>query len=640
MTTYIQPGVQISESARSVPGGTFSGNRRIGIIAKGNPSKTTYDQPITRYSVEPDSGKIFVRDVTPVLNGFTITPTNIVRYITNIIGFDIVFTSAYDTAIANIINSSTTYYATLNEETGQYSVSTTEGSVEGSEETGSLEVVAVLGTGGTVGEGEIDIKTILQADYDSSVTNWLNALCQQEVYVTVENNVFRGNASWNTENSFYLTNMSGDFEGYAIVASGETGSLVVVANPSTDTDTIPNVTAENLNEVISVGTLPGMSDFIQYVDDETVYDYKIVDNTIEWAGGARRPTDGSTYYITYSETKDSSYYKPITYYSFEEMENIHGDIYYNGVLINAMLLCAKIAFLNGATEIITRQLHEQNGYVTNAEIDEALDDMGAVDFEILLTPFIINKDSDIMTRLQQLNTPQIKKERLWLAGIEANATPAVVKTRANSMSSSKYITLIAPKGNVVLTDMATQTDVTVDVPGDYFGAALAGLMCNPNNDKANPITNQAVAGISYPANMPATPIWTDTVMNDMASNGVLLMYNDNGVTRVRHALTTNTTNQILQELQVRWISVLTIKELRLQLKPYIGMKATQKVVNFVKTTIQSYLDQGIKDEVYTAYRNLTVALSSTDIRTIECSMDIQPVGTLTWITVDFGFVVN
>ena len=70
------------------------------------------------------------------------------------------------------------------------------------------------------------------------------------------------------------------------------------------------------------------------------------------------------------------------------------------------------------------------------------------------------------------------------------------------------------------------------------------------------------------------------------------------------------------------------------------MKASQRVVNFVRTTIQSYIEEGMRSEVYSEYRNLNVQLDPNDIRNIQCSFDVKPVGTLTWITVDFGFFVN
>ena len=632
MTTYVQPGVLVSESSRQVASGTFSGNRRIGIIATGNPTRSLYDMQVVRIEEEAPAGQIYLKNVTPVLNSFSVTATNKVRYISATVGVKIVFNSAYDTAVGNIINLGTTYYATLDTETNIYSVSTTP-------EDG-LEVVAVLGSGGTVGEGEIDIKTILNATYDSTVNDYINSICQTNKYLTKEGGIYKGGATWNQTGVFYLINdtfMEYNTEGYAIVPETET-VLTVIANPTSDFDEIPDVTAEELNEVIRVGTLPGMSDYAQYHEGDTTYDYKVIGNTIDWAGGARRPSNGATYYVSYALTKGDDYYKPLTYYSFSEMEDVEGEICENGI-INNMLLAAKIAFANGAPEIVVRQLYvPHDGSPNNSEIDSALDDMGAVDIEILLTPYIYNKDADIMSRLQQWNTSQIKKERLWFTSTDIDSTPATIKNKAISMASSLYATVIAPKGNVTVTDGITGEDVVLDVPGDFFGAAVAGLMCNPNYDKANPITNQAIAGISYPTNMPATPVWTDNVMNDMAANGVLLMYNDNGITRVRHALTTNTRNQMTQELQVRWISLLTKKEIRLALKPYIGTKAVQRVVGFVNGTIRSYLEQGITDEIYTDYANLVTAIDTTDIRRIKSSVDIQPVGTTTWITLDFGFV--
>lgn len=649
MTTYVQPGVLVSEVMGKVPGGTFSGNRRIGIISTGNPVKNTYDVAITRTAVLPDAGKIFLEDVSPKLNDFTIQVGSIVRYIDAVVGIKYVFGQRYDTATANIINNSTTYYATLDEETGKYSVSTTEGSVEGTIETGSLQVVAKLGNGGTVAVTEIDIRTLLNSEFDTTVHTWMNILCQSGLYVTYISGVFVGGA-WNMSGALYLINDTfADYnqERYAIVPNTQTGILTVQSNPTTNADEITGVSAENLNSVIRVGTLPGMSDYLQYHDGDTTYDYKVIGNTIDWAGGARRPANGAIYYVSYSLTKGDNYYKPLTYYSYSEIESVEGAIYDNGVLVNDMLLAAKIAFANGAPEIVVRQLYVPNdGFPNNSEIDSALDDMGAVDIEILLTPYIYDKDADIMSRLQQWNTPQIKKERLWFTSTPVDSTPTAIKAKATSMASSLYTTVIAPKGNVTVTDQTTQEDVVIDVPGDFFGAAIAGLMCNPNYDKANPITNQAIAGISYPTNMPSTPIWSDPVMNDMAANGVLLMFNDNGVTRVRHALTTNTTNQMTQELQIRWISVLTIKELRLQLKPYIGMKATQKVVNFVKGKIASYVEQGFQDEIYNINMrsvfdsSLSVTLSSTDIRKIDASFNVVPVGTTTWITVQFAFTLS
>jgi hypothetical protein len=186
--------------------------------------------------------------------------------------------------------------------------------------------------------------------------------------------------------------------------------------------------------------------------------------------------------------------------------------------------------------------------------------------------------------------------------------------------------------DVVLTDAACNADFTVTVSSAYAGCALAGIITNPGNDEATPLTRKQLLGID---NLGAK--YTEADMNKMAAAGVTVLENVNGIIRVRHALTTAVGNINEQELQVKIIRNQTRKDLRSTFEPFIGIKYVPTRVNSqLSSTLESFCKQKVRDEVYSEYKDISVLQDSSDPRKANVSYSFKPVYTNTWIDIDYS----
>ena len=161
------------------------------------------------------------------------------------------------------------------------------------------------------------------------------------------------------------------FERYPVII-GEGDPYRLVSNlrltrGAGTTDAIPTVTT--VNEIVSVGDLPGIAGYVAGTD------YSLVGDTISWVGGTA-PTAGDYYYLTFTETRPASAYTPMLYLDENLIYTDHGNRTRTDGSINDASVGGSLSINAAAGGVIIAQLNLSAAIdpdtQTNTEIENAI----------------------------------------------------------------------------------------------------------------------------------------------------------------------------------------------------------------------------------------------------------------------------
>lgn len=425
-----------------------------------------------------------------------------------------------------------------------------------------------------------------------------------------------------------------------IVGIGSTNYLienVEVVRGASSTDAIPDTVSGDNITVVGIGDIPGYNNYIKDTD------FNMSDNNIDWSLAGEEPTATNSYYISYLKLKGDSFYEPTLFYDIDNVRETYGAELNNGT-INEITLAAAIAFKSGASQVICVQQVDN----TVQEQENAIDKLETEEIDILLAPGMTSTtvQSYILSHINKMNSYTEKKERIFLTtGLNLNDNVAAIKARAAAFNN-QLITVCAPSVcEITLTDDSLNTESTLELSTGYAMASLAGIMANVAYDEAEPLTRKILTGIDTLNNVK----YKESEMNDLASNGVLVLTNDGGVIRVRHAVTTSTANVNEIELEVVSIKMQVRKQIRTTLAPYIGMKYIGAETNaLIAAAVRSFCEQKVTAQVFSpeqdgvdpGYRNILVRQDAVDPRVANVHFEFRPVYTLTWEEVTFSLYVS
>lgn len=395
-------------------------------------------------------------------------------------------------------------------------------------------------------------------------------------------------------------------------------------------DTITGYVSGDVSSVTAVGDFP---DLKQYKENT---DWRQVDNTILWISGGQAPTGGATYYVTFRKPKASAEFNTgVLYTSIQDVRNDFGDELINGV-VTPITAAAKLCFDNGAPAIMLIQ--PSTG--SNTDLQTAIDAAKVEDIDVLVIPQACNTTLDNYAKAHVLtqSAPSVRHERVWFRSADGTSD-AVTTIRAAAVGMQhERVTVIAPPAFVAtFKDSITGNDQDLLLPSGYLAAAYAGVVADPSNDAATPLTRKSLISIK---NL-STFNYTQTDKDSLGGDGVTVIESNNGDLRIRHAITTDTTNVNNLTQSVVFIKDNVRKELRLLLdRSFIGAKIDDSLRSRVAASIDAFLSQKVRETIITNFRNITVVQDQTDPRTLRITFDIAPVYPAEFIDVTIGLFVG
>jgi hypothetical protein len=311
----------------------------------------------------------------------------------------------------------------------------------------------------------------------------------------------------------------------------------------------------------------------------------------------------------------------------------------NRVSLGIQLLCA-----NGAQTFGVIQVPQQPGL--NTASDESFTD--AIQSLTIPLPGSVQKANVIVPLSNSLPVIQYlsnflitqanvrnKGEAIGFVGFASGTDSTTLGSYAASLLNQRIIAMGNPQLGIILTNPQTALSTEYSVSGEFLAAAMAGLNCNPSNDVAQTLTMQNVVGFSRLLTQ-----FDEPTMNQMASNGLTLVTNNNGALLIRHYKTTNPSNPITSEPTATTVADYMAQQTRADLKQFIGRKMVTSLVTDITTVVNARLSNSVNNEILNNYANLSVTPDPVDPTTIDISYQIMPMFCLLWISVNMSVTIT
>lgn len=425
-----------------------------------------------------------------------------------------------------------------------------------------------------------------------------------------------------------VAGLPGGFRLPGLVGTGKTFIPVkntpVTKGASNGADVIP-VGSFTLVSVTAVGDVASLSQYVSGTD------YNLVNGSIQWLNGGSQPTTGAIYYVSWTRAKLTAEYLPTLYTNIGDVITAYGNQLDAGIQ-NCIPIAAKMMFDNGAPSIVIAQALT----AAQSDLQTAIDNMKTQDIDVLVVPQATNTTLTTYIRNHVLtqSAPAVQHERWYITSADGQSdATTTIAGKATTMFSERMWLVAPPSFVETLRDATYQQDQDVLLPSTYLAAQVAGTATNPNFDAASPLTRRTIVG----AKNLSTFNYAEVDKDYLASNGVMVIETGTGGFRIRHGLTTDTTNVNTNTAQVLVVKDNLRKSLRTLLdRQYIGTKILASTPSSVATTIDAYMRGKIQDQIIVAYQNLSVTQDTIDPRTINVSFDVKIVYELDYISISFS----
>ena len=349
----------------------------------------------------------------------------------------------------------------------------------------------------------------------------------------------------------------------------------------------------------------------------------------------QEPTIGEFYYVTYTVAKTATDMALKLYSNSADAYAAYGQ----PSLINRLSLGISFMVQNGANVFGAIQVPKQTGQNIAADADF----ISAIQTLTVNLPGYSKKADVIVplstsTTVHQFLSRQLitqanvrnKGEAIGIVGYGQYTTANQAIANATSLANARMIAIGNPVAGVQITDSQTGVTLEYAVSGEFMAAAMAGLNVNPANDVATSLTLQDLVGFSR-----LLIRYDDATMNQMASQGLVLLTDNNGALNIRHYKSTDPSNPITSEPTCTTITDYVRQQFRSDLKQFVGRKLVDSLVNDITAVCNARLRSLVSNEIITGYKNLSVVPDPTDPTTVDVTVTFKPMFSLLYISVTF-----
>lgn len=400
------------------------------------------------------------------------------------------------------------------------------------------------------------------------------------------------------------------------------------------TDDLGSVTT--VNEIVSVGDLPGISKYVAGTD------YTLVGNNIDWSAGGDEPTAGDNYYVTYTETRPTSAYTPMLYFDENLIYADHGNQIRTNGEINDVSVAGWLGLNAGAAGVIIAQLD------LSAAVDPDSPTVSELETAFIAMRDALNKITDYKLYLVPLSSgtlhtvtaaniffnhavlasqPENKQERTCVGALPMGTDYIAAATFAQAYANERMIVPYVPDA----------TSQLVGYDGDYdmrfYNAAVIGHFCSV------PI------GINISDDIIPNVLFTDNFSpaeaNYLVARGVSPAKVKGEVVRNIMFITTDTTSALTEDAGVQEVKDYVKKYWREGLwNLYRNKPINDILLANIRTSSVSMLEYLISQNIVAEYKSLSVTQDTTEPRKVNVSGKIKPAYGLQWMDVTFTFVLS
>ena len=317
-------------------------------------------------------------------------------------------------------------------------------------------------------------------------------------------------------------------------------------------------------------------------------------SSVYWDGtaGSTAPREGEVYYVSYTYPVPSDQFDPQLFVDSNDVKSFYG---VESTSTGKLTVAANMALENGAPAIMCVQV--QGNPAVSANWSTALDKLKKKSSIAYIVPVASGSaiQNLVIAHVAIESNPDIGHERECIIGADTTVTDVSgFVTKANALDN-KQVILVAPDANVTRTASA---GTALTLGGEYIAAALSGLITS--QDKViTPVTGKQIVGFTIPNDQ-----YEPYDMNRMANAGVCIIYAKSGVVKVRHAITTDTSNADNREISVVAADDLVRRITRTSLADsYIGkgIVISESTPAAVAATVKAIWNSMVRDGLIASY---------------------------------------
>lgn len=397
------------------------------------------------------------------------------------------------------------------------------------------------------------------------------------------------------------------------------------------------VTPTTIDDITSVGDLPGISNYVEGTD------YALYGtDKISWLPGGDRPTLGNAFYVTFTETRPASAYDPTLYFDENLIFANHGSKTRTNGAINDVSVAGSLGLNAGAKGVIIAQLNlsaaANPDSPTPTELENAFiamrDELEKItDYKLVLVP--LSSGTILTTSAASIffnhaivaSQPENKQERDVFACLPKNTLYTAAAAYAQAYSNSRMIVPYVADG------ISWPVGFTTEYDTRFYVAAVAGKQTSVGIGLN--ISDEIIPGVLIKDNL------TPGQFTYLVQNGVSPGKIRGEVVRNIMLITTDTTNALTEDYGVQDVKDYVKKYWREGLWDLFRNKPiNEALVAQIRTASEGILDYLIGENIISQWRNVSAAQDSVEPRNIKVRGRVQPAYGMQWMDVVFTFVLS
>lgn len=377
---------------------------------------------------------------------------------------------------------------------------------------------------------------------------------------------------------------------------------------------------------------------------EDLDEEELLDNTLSIARlGDGDITSGDTVSVTYQYT-NAEFFDPKLIGDFESFKDNYGEPLdpLTGAILSPLSLAAKIAFENGARQIMAVAVDGTASLVARSALSSAYAKLEALHQVTIVVPLPVgisgtsvapgdslNVATDLETHVT--NTSSDGNFRIGIIGHDRTVT--IPPEDVAAAIESARVMYAYPSKLAYYNGFANQV---IEIDGVYLAAAYAGRLAAQAVEM--PLTKKQIRGfVGVPADVLES--MTATNKNLWSSSGVAVTeWTRRNTLVVRHGVSTDPSNTLTREVSITRAKDAMVRSIQdtLDAARIIGTPIRENTHIQVKGIVQGALEALVGAGTIVSYQNLGARIAPGDPQVIEVKFEYRPAYPLNYVLVTFS----
>lgn len=361
--------------------------------------------------------------------------------------------------------------------------------------------------------------------------------------------------------------------------------------------------------------------------------------TLHRAASGSTIGSGATVIVSYQYT-DGDYFLPTHFTNFDDLTDFHGQpLDADGAIQSPVSLAARVAFLNGAREIVVQAVASD---AAAADFGTAYANLLSEEQVSVIVPLPVGIDGEsdnetIGTDLANHCDNAASDDSIYRIGIFGSEAGTDLNVDPDTLAASiddERVVLVWPNSVQYFNGAINQV---ITVGGYYLAAAFAGKLVSLD-PISTPMTRKAITGF---ANFPAGVLssMTTAYKNQLSAAGVSVVERTrDGLLVCRHGVTTDKSSMLHREISLVRQRDGMIDLIYRTLLSYdiIGSPLLADTPTVILSIVTGALETLINASTIVGYQSVSVRQTSNDPTVVEVKFEYTPAYPLNYVVVSFS----